>query len=41
MGTNIAEIWTAAGLSYLLSTVKADEFEKATVRDMQNLKTVC
>ena len=38
---NTFEILTEARLSYLLITVKAIEFEKVTLSDMQNLKTVC
>ena len=30
-----------ARFTYLLITVKATEFEKVTLNDMQNLKTVC
>ena len=35
------EIGREARLSYFLITVKALKFEKVTLSDMQNLKTVC
>ena len=38
---NTVEIGKAARLSYLLINVYAVEFEKVTLTDMQNLKTVC
>ena len=40
MRTNIVEIFMAETLLYLLITVKAIDFQKVSVRDIQNLKTV-
>ena len=37
---NTVQIWTTTVLQYLLITVKRIEFEKVTLHDMQNLKTV-
>ena len=39
-GPNIVEICMAAPLPYLLIAVKAIDFQKVSVSDMQNLKTV-
>ena len=41
MGPSTFEIVTAARLSYLLITVQNMEFERVTLSDMQNFKTVC
>ena len=38
--TNIVEICMAALLPYLLIAVKGIDFQKVSVSDMQNLKTV-
>ena len=40
MDPSTVEMTTAAPLSYLLMTVKAVEFEKVTLSDKQNLRTV-
>ena len=40
MRPNIVEICMAETLPYLLIAVKAIDFQKVSVSDMQNLKTV-
>ena len=39
-GLKYVEIWMTAALPYLLLAVKAIDFQKVSVSDMQNLKNV-
>ena len=41
MHSNTVQICTEAPLSYLLISAKDIQFEKVTLSDMKNLKTVC
>ena len=41
MSPNTIQILTVEALPYLLITEKAIDFEKISLRDMQNLKAVC
>ena len=41
MGPNTFEILKAARLSDLLITVKSNKFEKVTLSDMEDPRTVC